>query len=363
MRKLTVRAPNGDTPVWVGNEAIRRVGGLLRGKSRPSSLHVVSDRAVWKLHGRTLEETLSTPGLSISKTLLAPGESAKSIASLERIWRDAARHGVDRRGLFVAFGGGVVGDLTGFAAGTFLRGVAFVQVPTTLLAMVDASVGGKTGANLPEGKNLVGVFLQPRAVAMDLRFLATLSTRELRAGWAEVIKTAAIRDARLLERVASYGPRLDALDRSSLADIVARAVAIKARVVEEDEREANLRMILNFGHTLGHGIEAAQGYGKLLHGEAVAIGMAFAARLGERLGVTPSGVARTLEEIIAGADLPTRVRSIDRRLLIKAMGRDKKRGPKGQRWVLLRDFGETVITDDVPVRIVSSELDRFLEKG
>lgn len=363
MRKFTVRVPGGEYPVFVGAGASERLAQLGRGERAPSSLHVVSDRAVWKLHGDSIGSVLAKTGLRVTRTILRSGEAAKNLGSLERIWRDAARAGVDRRGLFLAFGGGVVGDLTGFAAGTFLRGVDFVQVPTTLLAMVDASVGGKTGANLPEGKNLVGVFLQPRAVAMDLRFLGTLPTRELRAGWAEVIKTAAIRDAPLLRRVAKMSETLDHCEPASLAPIIARSAEIKAEVVEADERESGLRMILNFGHTLGHGIEAACGYRRILHGEAVAIGMAYAARLGEATGHTSSDVRAELESIIASAGLPVRPPALDRREILRAMKRDKKRGPKGQRWVFLSRRGEAVIVDDVPPRLVTAELDRFLEES
>ena len=279
---------------------------------------------------------------------------------LERLWRTATRRGADRNACFVALGGGVVGDITGFASASVLRGVEFVQVPTTLLAMVDASVGGKTGINLPEGKNLVGAFHQPRAVVIDLDFLKTLPARETRAGWAEIIKTAAIRDAALFRRISRQRQELLKGRPGPLGDVVARCVRIKATVVEADERESGLRRILNFGHTLAHGIEAAQGYGGLLHGEAVSVGMVFAARLGEALGHTPPGVTDRIEELLASYGLPVGLRRGDASRILSAMARDKKRGPHGLRWVFLTGVGRTIVVDGVPPGRVSRELEKFM---
>ena len=237
-----------------------------------------------------------------------------------------------------------------------------IQVPTTLLAMVDASVGGTTGLNLPEGKNLVGAFHHPRAVVMDLDVLSTLPGREARAGWAEVIKTALIRDASLLGVLERKKAKLLALDRSALGPVIEACVRIKADVVSRDDRELGLRRILNFGHTLAHGLEAVTRYGRLLHGEAVAIGMVFAAELGESLGRTKPGTAKRIESLLAAYGLPTRPERLLRpsaRRLIEAMSRDKKKGPGGIRWVFLDRPGEAIVSDGVPRGVVEEKLASF----
>tara|TARA_B100001013_G_scaffold335690_1_gene254339 strand:+ start:221 stop:1015 length:795 start_codon:yes stop_codon:yes gene_type:complete len=261
----------------------------------------------------------------------------------------------------VAFGGGVIGDITGYAAASLLRGVDFIQIPASLLAMVDASVGGKTGVNIPEGKNLAGAFHQPRAVIMDLGLLGTLPTRQVRAGWAEIIKTAAIRDLRLLSLIEREKAGLRTGSEQFLAKVIERCVRIKAEVVEEDERESGLRMILNFGHTLAHGIETAQGYGRLLHGEAVSIGMVFASRLGERLDITEAGTADRLEALLGSFGLPVHLSKLSCSRILTAMGRDKKRGPRGLRWVFLSRPGEALIRDDVKPAAWQTELKKFIQ--
>ena len=359
-RTVRVRTPGGSYPVIIGSGALGELPSLLAGKRRPSGLHLVSDRKVHGCHGERVERLLRRSGVPVSRGLLPAGESSKSFEQLERIVRGAIRGGCDRRACLVALGGGVVGDITGYAAASLLRGVSFVQVPTSLLAMVDASVGGKTGINVPEGKNLVGAFHQPLAVVVDLDVLGTLSRRQVRSGWAEIIKTAAIRDERLLRLLERQREALVAGDPSLMARVVERCVRIKAAVVQEDEKESGLRMILNFGHTLAHGLEAAQGYGKLLHGEAVAVGMVFAVRLGEALGRTRRGVAERLETLIRAYDLPTSVAGLKLETSCSAMARDKKRGPRGLRWVLLGRLGEAMISDDVKMSTVRRELRRFL---
>ena len=257
----------------------------------------------------------------------------------------------------------MVGDLAGFAAASMFRGIEVLQVPTTLLAMVDASVGGKTGINLPEGKNLVGAFQQPRGVIMDLDFLRTLPGRDWRAGWAEVIKTAAIRDAGLYLDLEQERKELLAGRSAELSRVVERCCRIKAEVVRADEKESGLRRTLNFGHTLGHALETVQRYGGLRHGEAVAIGMVFAAKLGEMLGHTQSGTSDRLQSLLEAYGLPTTMN--DRRLdrLLEAMRHDKKRGERGLRWVFLARIGKTKVVDGVPVQLVKKALLSFQEKS
>ena len=361
LRRVQVRSDGGNYPVLIGSGALGELAALLEKKIRPSRIHLVSDRTVLQHHGVLLRKQLKRTGIPWSETVLVPGEGSKNMEQMQRILRAAVRAGCDRGSCMMAFGGGVIGDITGYAAASLLRGVDFVQVPTSLLAMVDASVGGKTGVNIPEGKNLAGAFHQPRAVVMDLDLLKTLSGRQVRAGWAEIIKTAAICDSRLLALVEREQAALIEGSEPVLAKVIERCVRIKAAIVEKDERESGLRMILNFGHTLAHGIEAAEGYGKLLHGEAVAVGMVFAARLGEKLGITRSGTASRLEDLIRAFGLPVHLRDLPCSRILTAMSRDKKRGPGGLRWVLLSKPGEALIRDDVKPGSWQPELKKFIK--
>ena len=366
LRLRTFRVPlKADAyPIWIGSGARRRIPEALRaGGDPPEHVHVVTDALVASHHGRGLLGIIRRAGFKISATIVPSGEASKSVRELTRVWRDCIRAGCDRRSVVLAFGGGVVGDLGGFAAASLLRGARFLQVPTTLLAMVDASVGGKTGINLPEGKNLVGAFHQPIGVVMDLDFLRTLPPRETRAGWAEVLKTAAIRDAAFFGQLERDRRRFLGGDRKLVAKAVERTARIKAQVVGADEKESGLRKILNFGHTLAHAIETTQRYGGLLHGEAVAVGMVFAARLGEALGHTAPGVAARLESLVRFYGLPASARGLSVRKLIEAMGRDKKRGSRGIQWVFLERIGRTRLVDSVPTERVEAELASFLKTG
>jgi len=356
---LDVKAREGSYPVYIGPGARRSFPSILSRLGVGSRVHVVTDRAVARLHGRDLTRRLTSAGHETSTTVLPPGEKSKCVRELARVWRDCIQAGCDRRSVIVALGGGVVGDLAGFAAASLLRGLPFVQVPTTLLAMADASVGGKTGINLPEGKNLVGAFHAPLAVVMDTEYLKTLPQRELRAGWAEVVKTAAILDRRFWSFVERDALRMSRGHPPTVARAIEWSARLKASVVEKDEMESGLRMVLNFGHTLAHAIEAVGRYGTLLHGEAVAIGMIFAARLGERLGRTPAGTAARLEEVLRVLGLPRRLPKLPPSRLLQAMARDKKRGPRGLRWVLLKRLGTAEVVDGVPPSLVECELESF----
>lgn len=364
--RIEVKTRTARYPILIGAGASAELPGILAEIEGLTGVFLVTDSGVDRHHGDRVVAMLRSLGLPARKLVVPAGETSKSPAELLRLWREMVREGCDRGACVVALGGGVVGDLAGFAAASVLRGIDFVQVPTSLLAMVDASVGGKTGIDLPEGKNLVGAFHQPRAVVMDLDFLETLPEREIRSGWAEVIKAAAIRDEGLFARLEAERTELLARRPERLADCIGASVRIKAEVVGADEKESGLRRILNFGHTLAHGLEAISGYVDLLHGEAVAVGMVFAAELGERLGVTPAGTADRLRACLASFGLPVRapagaptgdLRGGD---LLRAMSRDKKRGPGGVRWVLLERIGAAVVTDEVPEALLVSELARFL---
>ena len=276
------------------------------------------------------------------RLVLPAGEGTKSVRELARIWDFLATHRLDRGSLLVAVGGGVIGDLVGFAAASYLRGIPFLQVPTTLLAMVDSSVGGKTGINLDAGKNLVGAFHQPAAVYIDTALLATLPPREFAAGMAEVIKYGLLGDAELFSRLEREPLTLGSAD---LAELVRRCCATKARIVEADERETALeggRALLNLGHTFGHAIEQVTGYGAYLHGEAVAVGLCAAARLSQKLGYIEAPEVARVEAVVAAHALPVRLREpLPWSELSAAMARDKKVRDGGLRFVVLRALGDS----------------------
>jgi len=305
---------------------------------------VVSNPTVAALHGPRLHARLAPLYRRVLQLDLPEGEQHKDWASLDLIFDRLLAAACDRRTTLWALGGGVVGDITGFAAACYMRGVPFVQVPTTLLAQVDSSVGGKTAINHPRGKNMIGAFYQPRRVLADLSVLATLPARELSAGLAEVIKYGPIADAGFLDWVEA---RLDALlarDADALAQAVRRSCEIKAEVVGADEREGGRRAILNYGHTFGHAIEAALGYGRWLHGEAVGCGMVMAADLSARLGLVPAGFVERLRRLVARAGLPVVApREIDAERWLELMGVDKKAEAGELRFVLIEAPGRAVV--------------------
>ncbi len=333
--------------------AAGRLGRWLEGRSA----FAVTDRRVRRLHGGLLagcaERTARWRWLEV-----AQGEAAKELAVAERLWRRLLAAGGLRDSRLVTFGGGSVGDLGGFVAGCFLRGVEYVQVPTTLLAQVDAAVGGKTGVNLPSAKNSVGLFHHPELVVADTRCLATLPPAELRSGLAEVIKMAALLDVRLLARLERELEALLTGDADRWTPVVAAAVRAKATVVVGDPGEEGDRRLLNFGHTLGHALEAALGYSRLRHGEAVAYGMLFALRLARARGL-PSGEADRLRRLILRLELPPLPR-VDRRRLLKGMERDKKARATGMVWVLPERLGAGRMFDGIGRRELQRELAGFL---
>ncbi len=287
------------------------------------SVHVVTDRNVASIYGDDIRRWLA--GNPHELLVLPPGEENKTLSTVGRIYEFLAEGNAGRDSIVVAFGGGVIGDLAGFAAATFLRGVPFIQVPTTLLAQVDSSVGGKTGFNLPGGKNLVGAFHQPRAVFIDTAFLVTLDDRNLRGGLAEVVKSGLAGAAELWERLAEQGMRWRTFSGDDWQGIVGRAIAFKVSVVEKDERESSVRKILNLGHTIGHALEQACGYGRLLHGEAVAMGLLWEAVLGRRLGATGEETVDAIAALLHGMGYEPDVPGVPLSSISSAVGMDKKR--------------------------------------
>jgi len=329
----------------------------------PPAAHavVVSNTAVHGHFGAALLHALQPHYGKVSTVLLPDGEQHKNWTSLNLIFDHLLASGCDRKTVLFALGGGVVGDITGFAAATYMRGVPFVQVPTTLLAQVDSSVGGKTAINHPLGKNMVGAFYQPQRVLCDLATLDTLPDRELRAGLAEVIKYGPIADMVFLDWIEDQLDALLARDRAALAHAVRRSCEIKAQVVGQDEKETGLRAILNFGHTFGHAIEAGMGYGRWLHGEAVACGMVIAADLSAELGLIDRSLATRLQRLIERAGLPVQAPQMPMAQWFERMGVDKKAADGDIRYVLLFGPGQARM-QTAPVEVVERLVQRHTRK-
>jgi 3-dehydroquinate synthase len=322
--------------VRVANDGLDHLGAELQARHIKGPLVLVSDENVARLYAARALESLRQAGYTAQATIIPAGEQYKTIAAVSQLWEAFLRSGVERSSAVVALGGGVVGDLTGFAAATYLRGVPWVVVPTSLLAMVDASLGGKTGADLPQGKNLIGAFHPPSLVLADPQVLETLPVEEFRNGLAEVVKHGVLGDPGLFELCRSGWRSV----RENLDELVRRAMAVKARVIQDDPYERGRRATLNLGHTLGHAIEAASDY-RIRHGEAVAMGMVYAARLAERMGVASPGLAEMIAETLRGLDLPTEPpHDLDRQRLLDGIGVDKKRAAGKVRWVLPARIGE-----------------------
>lgn len=310
---------------------------------RASTAVIVSNETVGPIYAERLRQSLAPHYPQVLRLDLPDGEVHKHWGTLNRVFDHLLAHGCDRKTVLFALGGGVVGDMTGFAAACYMRGVPFVQVPTTLLAQVDSSVGGKTGINHPLGKNMIGAFYQPHRVVCDLDTLATLPERELSAGLAEVIKYGPIADAGFLDWIEAHLDALRARDPFALAHAVRRSCEIKAWVVSQDERESGLRAILNFGHTFGHAIEAGLGYGEWLHGEAVGCGMVMAGELSARLGLVPSGFVDRLRRIVERAGLPVVAPALGVQRYLELMRVDKKAEAGDIRYVVIESVGRAAL--------------------
>lgn len=337
---VTVEAAGSRYDIIIGDGIISRAHEHMAGFAGRRAA-VVADANVAGLYAQKLAESLKLAGIQASVIEIAPGETSKSHAQLVYLYGRFLEAGITRSDCVVALGGGVVGDLTGFAGATFLRGVDVIQIPTTLLAQVDSSVGGKVAVNLPQGKNLVGVFAQPKLVLCDTETLHTLNAREFGAGLGEVVKYGCIFDETLFERLEETGSRAALM--GDMPGIVRDCCAIKADYVRRDPFDNGARKELNFGHTLGHALEQTLGYGELLHGEAVCVGMVQAALWGERSGITPAGTADRIEGLLKKLDLPTRVPAADMQSVCKAMLLDKKGRGDEIDLVLLNRIGEACL--------------------
>jgi shikimate kinase/3-dehydroquinate synthase len=339
----------------VGNGLAGGLGTLMRELGLEGRAFVLSDETVFEHHGRAVVGSLESAGYRPAARTVAAHESSKSLATATELYRWLAAERAERKDVVVALGGGVVGDLGGFVAATYLRGMDVVQVPTTLLAQVDSAIGGKTAVNLDVAKNLVGAWHMPRAIVVDPTLLATLPRRQIVSGWTETIKHALIMDERLLERIEGSAEALLRLEPEVTAEVVERSARLKVGVVAEDPREQGRRIILNYGHTIGHAVELSSDYA-LHHGEAIAIGMTGAARLGEALGVTPSALVERQSALLRRFGLETDMGDLDLGRVRAAMSLDKKVEGRRNRWVLLEGVGCPVVRRDVPDDLVDRAL-------
>jgi len=341
-----LKAGGRNVPLLAGPEALGELPRALAEVGFEGRLFVVADQYALQLYEERLRAVLPEATL----LCISGAEADKTLAHVEGIWDWLINNGAQRRDALVGFGGGVVCDMVGFAAACYLRGVGLVNAPTTLLAQVDAAVGGKTGVNHPRGKNLIGAFYQPLCVVADTSLLATLSPRAFSAGMAEVAKMAMILDADLFAHLEDGANGLGPHDADKLAPIVARSIELKAEIVERDERESGDRMLLNYGHTVGHALEAAAGYSALLHGEAVAVGMRAAAEIAQRLNVLSAEAAQRQAQLLKALALPQSW-SASPEDVLNRLSLDKKRAGSRQRWVLADRVGAGRVHDDVPTEI------------
>jgi 3-dehydroquinate synthase len=356
MRTLDVALGERSYPIHVGPGLLNDAGSLLAGVLPRPRIVIISNPVVAGLWLAPLQASLSASGIDTASILIPDGETHKTLATLNDVLTRLLEQRAERSTTLLALGGGIVGDITGFAAAVYQRGMPFVQVPTTLLAQVDSSVGGKTGVNHALGKNMIGAFYQPRVVLVDTDCLRTLPDRELAAGLAEVIKYGAIRDRPFFDWLEANLGRLLARDADALVHAVTESCRIKAEIVAADEREADERALLNFGHTFGHAIEAGIGYGNWLHGEAVAAGMVMAARFSARLGMLAGADAARLSRLVERAGLPVEAPRMDVHRWQELMGRDKKVAAGRVRLVLLRALGDAFVTADFDPAALEAQL-------
>jgi len=354
-KRIRVRSSAGRYAIVCGEGVLRDAAREIRKLGKFSRVHIVSSPKVWRAVGKSVQSGLSLKDIHATH-LMDDAESAKNLFTLEKLERSLVGAGIDRHSLIIAVGGGVVGDVAGFAASACLRGIALVQIPTTLIAQVDSAVGGKTGVNLPEGKNLVGTFYPASLVLVDSALLKPLPERQYRGGLAEVIKYGVIADAKLFAFLEKNFDAVLRRDPAALAYVIPRSLEIKAQVVSRDERESGLREILNFGHTFGHALETITNYRTYQHGEAVAWGMMAAALLGHEIGLTPANeVSRIVSLVRRLAPLPPWPR-VPPKKLIAAMHSDKKARAGKLRFVLAPKIGQAQSHDDVPLETLERVL-------
>ena len=348
-----VRHSGGSYPVVAGWGIMDQLGERLQSMGVKGPVYIITDSNVMNLYGRRVQNTLEKTGIAAHCFVIPAGETSKSFQVAQAIYDWLVGLKAERGQAIIAVGGGVPGDLGGFVAATFLRGVPFIQVPTSMAAMADASIGGKTAVNLPQAKNMVGAFYQPQGVFADVQVLSTLGKRELAEGWAEAIKEGFILDASLVDVFQEHAEALMQLEPEISTQVIRRSMAIKADVVSQDERETlGVRILLNYGHTIGHALEAPTEYGRFLHGEGVAVGMMGAARIAYGMGMIPQEIVDQQESLLKRFNLPTTAPGVPVDGIFRAMSLDKKTEGGVNRWVLLEEVGKAVVRHDVPRDLV-----------
>lgn len=361
MNEVQVALGERSYSIHIGNHILHTVGEKLSEFAFSRTVLIISDTNVAPLYLDTVADSVRNAGFTVHTAIVEAGEQSKSFAVAEKLFTACIEHGLDRKSPIIALGGGVVGDLAGFIAATYLRGVPFVQIPTSLLAQVDSSVGGKVAVNHSLGKNLIGAFYQPKFVLIDIATLTTLPMRELSTGLAEVIKYGLIADRELFDYLSAHHDAVLSLDYEAIRHLVTRSCEIKADVVTRDEKESSLRMILNFGHTAAHAIEADTKYRIYNHGEAVAIGMVAAARISQALGYIDEVAVRAIEAQIAAYRLPLSTKVCREEDLFRLLYHDKKMIGGKLNWVLLKAIGQTEIRSDIEEKIIHQALESILD--
>lgn len=356
MKKIRLSLKERSHDILIGRGILRESGRLLRKLCAGDSAVIVSNRTVWNLYGKALTSSMRRAGLAAHVELVPDSEKAKSFDTLKRLLNKLCRHDKYKSVFIVAFGGGVIGDLAGFAAAVYKRGVPYIHIPTTLLAQVDSAVGGKVAVDLPAAKNLAGAFWQPRMVISDISLLESLSNRQMRNGLAEVIKYGVIKDSGLFGYLETNYRKALKRDRDALEFVIFRSASIKARIVERDERDTKLvRAILNYGHTIGHAIEAASGYSsKYNHGEAVAIGMAVAGRISSKLGLLSSADSKRIEGLTYRSGLPICIKGLSLAKVYEAYQHDKKFTHGMNRFILPTAIGSARVVSNIPADVIKN---------
>lgn len=348
MQEIHVDLGKNSYLIHIDRGTLPKFGNIVKNHVSISKSAIITNRVIGELYGDILETSLKSVGVEAIRIEIPDGEENKSLQNAMKIYDALADNNMTRRSVIIALGGGVIGDLAGFVSATFMRGVPLIQVPTSLLAQVDSSVGGKTAINHPKAKNMIGVFHQPKFVFIDVDVLKTLPERELKAGLAEVVKHGMIMDSELFYYVEDNLEEILCVDPQSMEQIIARSCKDKATIVEQDEREQNLRAILNYGHTVGHGVEAATNYNVYRHGEAVSIGMAVAGRIAVNMGILKPDIADRQNRLLERCGLPVKFPDIDVDAVIDAIHLDKKINESGRpRFVLVKDIGDAIIVENV----------------
>lgn len=354
MRKVKVNLGVNSYDIYIGNAIGEELKKIVIDVNFSRKALLITDTNVKKIFSGEIQLILESAGLDVQVVTIPAGETSKSLAEAEKIYTAAIEFGLDRKSAIFALGGGVVGDLAGFVAATYLRGVPFVQIPTSLLAQVDSSVGGKVAVNHQLGKNLIGAFYQPKAVFIDIDMLNTLLSREIASGLGEIVKYGVISDPALFKYIEDNAYYILALENDVMEHVIARSCEIKADVVSKDEKEGGLRRILNFGHTMAHAIEEATGYSKYTHGEAVAIGMIGAAHISKSLGRIDDSTFKRLQALIDKLGMVSKAANCDIDHMFNAIFRDKKTINGRINWVLMDSIGKVSVVSDVPDEVVKA---------